>query len=149
MQQITQAGSEAVAVEADISQVAGVGPGRWRLHRQHHLGARGLADAGQLPLLPLQGRHAHAHPQPGVELGPHGIRVVGVGPGAVDTPINAATKADPAKLAALTAAIPLGRIGTPADIASLVVFIASDLGSYLTSATVVADGGITQGSVGL
>lgn len=85
----------------------------------------------------------------GVELGPHGIRVVGVGPGAVDTPINAATKADPAKLAALTAAIPLGRIGTPADIASLVVFIASDLGSYLTSATVVADGGITQGSVGL
>ena len=37
-------------------------PGRRRPDHQHHLGARGLADAGQHPVLPVEGRHAHAHP---------------------------------------------------------------------------------------
>ena len=46
----------------------------------------------------------------GVELGPHGVTVVGVGPGAVATPINTSTMNDPAKMATLDAAIPLGRM---------------------------------------
>ena len=46
----------------------------------------------------------------GVELGPHGITVVGVGPGAVATPINTSTMSDPAKMKTLDAAIPLGRM---------------------------------------
>ena len=45
----------------------------------------------------------------GVELAPHNICVVGVGPGAVDTPINAQTVADPAALAKLNSSIPIGR----------------------------------------
>ncbi len=49
----------------------------------------------------------------GVELGPHGVLVVGVGPGAVDTPINASTEADPAKMKILDAAIPIGRLAEP------------------------------------
>src|SRR5215217_4691409 len=49
----------------------------------------------------------------GVELGVHGITVVGVGPGAVATPINTATMNDPAKMATLDAAIPLGRMAQP------------------------------------
>ncbi len=49
----------------------------------------------------------------GVELGAHGIRVVGVAPGAVDTPINASTEADPAKMRALDDAIPLGHVAEP------------------------------------
>lgn len=85
----------------------------------------------------------------GVELGPHGIRVVGVAPGAVSTPINAATEADPAKVKALDAAIPLGSIAEPEQIAAVVAFLASDAGSYLTATTVVADGGLMQGSLGL
>jgi len=52
----------------------------------------------------------------GVELAPHGITVVGVGPGAVDTPINKETVADPAKLKTLDAAIPLGRLAEPSEI---------------------------------
>ncbi len=52
----------------------------------------------------------------GVELAQHGITVVGVGPGAVDTPINASTMADPAKLETLNTAIPLGRMATPDEI---------------------------------
>ncbi|HEV7147922.1 MAG TPA: glucose 1-dehydrogenase [Pedococcus sp.] len=85
----------------------------------------------------------------GVELGTHGIRVVGVGPGAVDTPINQATSSDPAKVAALDAAIPLGRMANPTEIAETVVFLASDRGGYATATTVFVDGGIMQGSVGL
>jgi glucose 1-dehydrogenase len=45
-----------------------------------------------------------------VELGPHGVRVVNIGPGAVSTPINASTTSDPARLQALDAAIPVGRM---------------------------------------
>ena len=85
----------------------------------------------------------------GLELAKHNILVVGVGPGAVDTPINLSTMNDPAKLAALNAAIPLGRMARPSEIASVVAFLAGDGATYLTATTIFADGGIMQGSVGL
>ena len=85
----------------------------------------------------------------GVELARHNILVVGVGPGAVATPINLATTNDPAKLARLDAAIPLGRMARPEEIASVVGFVAGDGASYLTATTIFADGGIMQSSVGL
>ena len=85
----------------------------------------------------------------GVELAPHKILVVGVGPGAVDTPINQATMASPELLKKLDAAIPLGRMAKPEEIASLVAFLASAAASYITATTVFADGGIMQGSPGL
>jgi len=85
----------------------------------------------------------------GVELAPHGITVTGVGPGAVDTPINKETEADPRKLAKLDGAIPLGRMAEPSEIGSVVAFLAGDGASYLTATTVFADGGIMQASPGL
>jgi len=85
----------------------------------------------------------------GQELGPHGISVVGVGPGAVATPINTSTMADPGKMATLDAAIPLGRMAQPEEIASAVVFLAGDGAAYLTSTTVFVDGGIMHSSPGL
>ena len=85
----------------------------------------------------------------GVELAGHGIRVVGVAPGAVDTPINASTESNPDLLAKLDSAIPLGRMATPDEIANLVVYLASGGGSYMTATTITVDGGLTQGSVGL
>jgi len=85
----------------------------------------------------------------GVELGQHGILVVGVGPGAVATPINATTMSDPAKMKTLDAAIPLGRMAEPEEIASLVAYLAGDGSTYLTATTVFADGGIMHGSPGL
>jgi len=85
----------------------------------------------------------------GIELAPHGIRVVGLGPGAVATPINTATMNDPVQLAKLNAAIPLGRMAQPDEIADVAVFLAGDGASYLTATTIFADGGIMQNSVGL
>ena len=85
----------------------------------------------------------------GVELAPHDITVVGVGPGAVDTPINKETEADPEKMAKLNAAIPLGRVADPKEIGSVVAFLAGEGASYLTATTIFADGGIMQGSPGL
>ncbi len=85
----------------------------------------------------------------GVELGAHGIRVVNIAPGAVATPINASTEADPTKMKALDAAIPLGRMAQSSEIADVVVFLASGKAGYMTATTVVIDGGIMQGSVGL
>jgi glucose 1-dehydrogenase len=85
----------------------------------------------------------------GVELGPHGIRVVNVGPGAVATPIDAATLANPAQKARLDAAIPLGHVAQPTEVANLVVWLASDQASYGTATTYFVDGGMMQASVGL
>ena len=85
----------------------------------------------------------------GVELAPHGILVVGVGPGAVITPINAPTLNDPAQLARIEQAIPLGRMAHPTEIGSVVAFLAGDGASYLTATTLFADGGIMHSSPGL
>ena len=85
----------------------------------------------------------------GVELAPHNILVVGVGPGAVATPINQSTMQNPDLLKKLNSAIPLGRMARPEEIASLVAFLAGDGASYLTATTIFADGGIMQSSPGL
>jgi glucose 1-dehydrogenase len=85
----------------------------------------------------------------GVELAPHGVTVVGVGPGAVATPINLSTMNDPTLMAKLNAAIPLGRMAQPEEIANVVVFLAGDGGSYVNATTIFADGGLMQSSVGL
>jgi|SRR5579871_438014 len=78
----------------------------------------------------------------GLELAPHGINVVGVGPGAIATPINKGTLDDPERKAALEHQIPLGRIGTGEDVARVVAFLASDAASYVTCTTYFVDGGL-------
>ena len=85
----------------------------------------------------------------GVELAPHNILVVGVAPGAVATPINLVTMKDPALMQRLNAAIPLGRMAKPEEIGSVVAFLASDQSSYMTSTTLIVDGGMMQQSPGL
>ena len=85
----------------------------------------------------------------GVELAPHNVLVVGVAPGAVGTPINLVTMKDPALMQRLDAAIPLGRMARPEEVASVVAFLAGDGASYMTATTVVCDGGMMQQSPGL
>jgi glucose 1-dehydrogenase len=85
----------------------------------------------------------------GVELAPHNILVVGVGPGAVATPINLSTMKDPVLMKKLDSAIPVGRMARPEEIATVVAFLAGDGASYITATTVFTDGGIMQSSPGL
>lgn len=84
-----------------------------------------------------------------LELAAHGIAVVNVGPGAVATPINDSTMNNPELLARLDAAIPLGRMAQPEEIAALVGFLASDAAGYITATTLFADGGLMHSSPGL
>ena len=74
------------------------------------------------------------------ELTPSRIRVNSVHPGLVDTPML--DDHDPEALAAFTAAVPFGRMGTVDDVAEVVIYLASDLASYITGAEIVIDGGL-------
>jgi glucose 1-dehydrogenase len=85
----------------------------------------------------------------GTELARHNILVIGVGPGAVATPINKQTLADPAALSKLDAAIPLGRVAQPEEIGRVVAVLAGAEASYITATTVFVDGGLMQSSPGL
>ena len=85
----------------------------------------------------------------GVELGPQGVRVVSVAPGAVNTPINAETMKDDSLRQKLENSIPLREVAEPSDIGEVVAFVISDAARYMTATTVFVDGGIMHGSVGL
>ena len=76
-----------------------------------------------------------------IELSPLGIRVNAIGPGFTATPLNARAREDPAYMSNFTNRIPLGRIGTPEDIAGPAVFLASDMARYITGVTLPVDGG--------
>jgi glucose 1-dehydrogenase len=79
-----------------------------------------------------------------VELGPAGITVNNIAPGAINTPINKSLLADKPKLDALLANIPLGRLGEPGEVAGVAAFLASDDGAYVTGSTYFIDGGLIR-----
>ena len=79
-----------------------------------------------------------------VELGPMGITINNIAPGAIETPINTKLLNDPVKLNSLKQNIPLGRLGTPNDIAPMVAFLASSATDYVTGATFYVDGGLIR-----
>ncbi len=79
-----------------------------------------------------------------LELSQYGIRVNNVAPGAIATPINAATLDDPAKVKEVRRIVPLQRFGEPAEVAEVVLFLASDRASYVTGSTYYVDGGYVR-----
>ncbi|HEX9065842.1 MAG TPA: SDR family NAD(P)-dependent oxidoreductase [Streptosporangiaceae bacterium] len=78
-----------------------------------------------------------------VDHGPDGVRVNCVCPGLIDTEMADWIRHDPEAMASFGASLPAGRIGTPAEIAAAVAFLASDGASYLQGAVLMADGGVT------
>jgi len=77
------------------------------------------------------------------ELAPHKIRVVSIGPGAIQTPINQSAWDTPDALNKLLTLIPYNRIGEPDDIGKLAAWLASDEADYITGTTIFMDGGMT------
>ena len=76
------------------------------------------------------------------ELAPHGIRVNAVAPGLIFTPLNEeGIQKNPELLARFMQHIPMGRHGTPEDVAGAVLFLVSDLAGYVTGVTLAVDGG--------
>lgn len=77
------------------------------------------------------------------ELAPHKIRVVSIGPGAIETHINQAAWSTPQALAKLLTLIPYNRVGVTDDIGRLAAWLASDEADYITGTTIFIDGGMT------
>ncbi len=77
------------------------------------------------------------------ELAPHKIRVVAIGPGAIQTPINRSAWETPEALDKLLTLIPYNRIGEPEDIGKLATWLATDEADYITGTTIFMDGGMT------
>lgn len=77
------------------------------------------------------------------ELAPHHIRVNCVAPGLIDTRFHD-INTPPDMRAAVRSRIPLGREGTPSDVAGAVIYLTSELGAYLTGETIIINGGQTM-----
>jgi glucose 1-dehydrogenase len=77
-----------------------------------------------------------------IELAPSKITINSIAPGAIETPINTNLLHDPVKLRDLLENIPLGRLGTPEDVAGIAGFLASGESDYITGATFFVDGGL-------
>jgi len=78
-----------------------------------------------------------------IEYASRGIRVNCICPGAIDTPLLRPSLSLPGFAEGTLAAIPMRRLGRPEEMANVVLFLASDLASYVTGAAIVADGGLT------
>ena len=77
-----------------------------------------------------------------LELAEFNIRVNAIAPGVIKTPMSWRYWNDPELLKTSEARIPIGRLGTPEEVASAVLFLASDAGSYITGQTLLVDGGV-------
>jgi NAD(P)-dependent dehydrogenase (short-subunit alcohol dehydrogenase family) len=99
--------------------------------------------------VPAKGMSAYCSAKAGVEmltrcaameLGPKGIRVAGIGPGLVETPLTEYARLLPQIGAAYLESIPLGRVGTPGDVADAALFLVSSEASWVSGETLYVDG---------
>jgi NAD(P)-dependent dehydrogenase (short-subunit alcohol dehydrogenase family) len=100
-----------------------------------------LAIPGQLAYVTSKGGINQLTKTMALGLAPHGVRVNAIGPGSVMTDILKGVMGSEEAKRSILARTPLGRIGEPAEIAKVAVFLASDEASYLTGQTIYPDGG--------
>lgn len=96
------------------------------------MGAYSVSKAGMIMLTRLMA----------LEWAEYGIRVNAICPGLIRTPLTESTYANPDLAQKRTELVPLGRIGTPRDIAEIALFLASPGASYITGQAIVADGAL-------
>jgi NAD(P)-dependent dehydrogenase (short-subunit alcohol dehydrogenase family) len=101
----------------------------------------GLANPTVAPYAISKGGMNQVTSTAAVAFAPHGIRVVGVGPGTIMTDMVAGAFVQSAGNHAILSRTPLGRYGQASEVASVVAFLASDDASYMTGETVYVDGG--------
>jgi NAD(P)-dependent dehydrogenase (short-subunit alcohol dehydrogenase family) len=80
-----------------------------------------------------------------IDLGPHGIRVNVICPGMVKTAMTASYLETPEDEARIAQSSPLRRVGQPNEIASVILFLASEEASFINGAVLAVDGGFTAG----
>jgi NAD(P)-dependent dehydrogenase (short-subunit alcohol dehydrogenase family) len=100
-----------------------------------------FAIANQVPYSVSKGGINQLTKVMALSLASHGIRVNAIGPGSIMTEMLAAVMDDEAARKRILSRTPLGRIGDPAEIAAIAVFLASEQASYITGQTIYADGG--------
>jgi NAD(P)-dependent dehydrogenase (short-subunit alcohol dehydrogenase family) len=75
------------------------------------------------------------------DLARDGIRVNAIAPGVIETPMTEVTRNDPARLAGFVGRTPFGRVGQPEELVGPVVFLVSEMASYVSGVTLPVDGG--------
>lgn len=101
-----------------------------------------LAIPNQVPYVVSKGGLNQLTKVMAVALAPQGIRVMGIGPGSIATDmLRSAVLTNEAAKTRILSRTPLGRLGEPAEVARIAVFLTSDDASYLTGSTVYPDGG--------
>ena len=100
-----------------------------------------FAIANQVPYSVSKGGINQLTKVMALSLAPQGIRVNAIGPGSIMTEMLASVMDEPGGGTRILSRTPLGRIGDPAEIAAIAVFLASDQASYITGQTIYADGG--------
>ncbi|MCB2098193.1 MAG: SDR family oxidoreductase [Parvularculaceae bacterium] len=100
-----------------------------------------LAIPNQLAYVTSKGGVQQLTKASALGLAPHGIRVNAIGPGSIMTDLLKTVMADEEGRRRILSRTPLGRVGEPAEIAAIALFLASDMASYITGQTIFADGG--------
>lgn len=103
------------------------------------------AVAGQIHYVTAKGAVAALTRAAAVELARSGVRVNAVAPGIIRTPMTADRLGDPEQTAWLMSRVPAGRVGEPAEIASVVQFLLSEAASYVNGVLLPVDGGWAAG----
>jgi len=100
-----------------------------------------LAIANQVPYAVSKGGLSQLTKVMALGLAKHNIRVNAIGPGSIETEILKSVMQDEAARTMILSRTPMGRVGTPDEVANVALFLASDYASYLTGQTIYPDGG--------
>jgi NAD(P)-dependent dehydrogenase (short-subunit alcohol dehydrogenase family) len=103
--------------------------------------ASSIGIAGVVGYSPSKGAVKQLTQALAVELAKDGIRVNAIAPGVIDTPMTTYTRESPERLEKFMARTPMGRVGQVEELVGPVVFLASDMASYVTGVTLPVDGG--------
>jgi NAD(P)-dependent dehydrogenase (short-subunit alcohol dehydrogenase family) len=107
----------------------------------------GLTGIGEEPYSAAKAGLINLTQNMAVRYGPKGVRVNAIAPGSIRTPIwDKTIEEHPGVFERVSALYPLGRVGTPEDVAAAALFLASDDAAWITGTTLVVDGGLLAGT---